>query len=96
MVTVVIRILCTKGSVPDRSAHSIGILGRTVLYFCGDFISGSSRTASGYKGIRGIYGKLRRRKKESIKKKQKSEEKERGERKKEQENRIEALHLFLF
>ena len=52
MVTVVIRILCTKGSVPDRSAHSIGILGRTVLYFCGDFISGSSGTVSGYKGLK--------------------------------------------
>jgi len=51
MVTVVIKFLCTKGSAPDRSAHTVGILGRPILYFCGNFISSSSGTASGYKGL---------------------------------------------
>jgi hypothetical protein len=52
MVTVVIKLSCTKGSAPDRSAHTIGILGSPILYFYGHLISDSSGTASGGKGLR--------------------------------------------
>jgi len=51
MNTVVIKLPCKKCGAPDRSAHTIGILGRPVLYFYGNFISGSSQTASGSKGL---------------------------------------------
>ena len=45
MVTVVTRLPCTKDSAPDRSAHTSDILGRSIVYFCSDFISDSSGTA---------------------------------------------------
>jgi hypothetical protein len=51
MVAVVIKSPCTKGRASDQSVHAIGILGRPALYFCDDFISGSSGTASGSKGL---------------------------------------------
>jgi hypothetical protein len=51
MVAILIKLPCTKGSAPDQSVQTIGILGRPVLYFCGDFISGSSGSASGGKGL---------------------------------------------
>src|SRR5689334_22893694 len=54
MITVVIKLPCTQGSEPDRSAHTVGILGWPVLYFYGDFISGSSGTSVGGKGLRHV------------------------------------------
>jgi hypothetical protein len=52
MVTLVTGLTCAKNCAPDRSAHTIGILGRSILYFCGSFISGSSGTVSGGKGLK--------------------------------------------
>jgi len=51
MVAVVIKSPCTKVRALDQSVYAIGILGRPVLYLCNDFISGSSGTASGSKGL---------------------------------------------
>ena len=51
MTTVVTKLPCAKDSAPDRSAHTIGILGTPILYFCGGFISSSSGTAVGGKGL---------------------------------------------
>ncbi len=51
MVAGITLRVCTRNRVLDRSAYITGILGLPVVYLCDYFISGSSGTAMGGKGL---------------------------------------------
>jgi len=51
MVAGITLKVCTKNRALDRSAYITDILGLPVVYLCDYFISGSSGTAMGGKGL---------------------------------------------